>query len=61
VFFPGNFWLLALPFSICVGVGGGVWAWIYERSGSLYAPWLSHALIDGSIMGVGYVMLMEKW
>jgi len=61
VFFPGNFWLLALPFSVCVGVGGGVWAWIYERSGSLYAPWLSHCLIDGAIMGIGYAMLMRFW
>lgn len=61
VFFPGHFWLLALPFSVCVGIGGGVWAWIYERSDSLYAPWLSHCLIDGAIMGIGYVMLMRYW
>jgi uncharacterized protein len=61
VFFPGHFWQLALPFSVCVGVGGGVWAWIYERSGSLYAPWLSHCLIDAAIMGIGYGMLMRYW
>jgi membrane protease YdiL (CAAX protease family) len=61
VFFPENFWLLALPFSICVGVGGGVWAWIYERSGSLVAAWLSHCLIDAAIMGIGYVMLIQYW
>jgi membrane protease YdiL (CAAX protease family) len=61
VFFPDNFWLLAMPFSLGVAIGGGVWAWIYERSGSLYAPWLSHALIDGAIMAIGYVMLESKW
>jgi len=61
VYFPGNFWTLAMPFSICVAIGGGVWAWIYERSGSLYAPWLSHALIDAAIMGVGYVMLADRY
>ena len=61
VYFPGNFWTLAMPFSLCVAIGGGVWAWIYERSGSLYAPWLSHALIDAAIMGVGYVMLERYW
>jgi membrane protease YdiL (CAAX protease family) len=57
VFFPGRFWLLAVPFSICVGVGGAVWAWLYHRSGSLYAAWLSHALIDAAILLVGYDMV----
>jgi uncharacterized protein len=61
VFFPGHFWVLALPLAACVGVGGGVWAWLYERCGSLYAPWLSHCLIDAAIMGIGYVMLMRYW
>src|SRR5262245_28291628 len=57
VYFPGRFWTLALPFSICVAVGGGVWAWIYHKSGSLYAAWLSHALIDTAIMLVGFDMI----
>jgi uncharacterized protein len=57
VYFPGRFWTLALPFSICVAVGGGVWAWIYHKSGSLYAAWLSHALVDTAIMLVGFDMI----
>jgi membrane protease YdiL (CAAX protease family) len=57
VYFPEQFWTLAMPFSICVGIGGGVWAWIYHRSGSLYAAWLSHALIDAAILLVGYDMV----
>ena len=61
VYFPGYFWTLAMPFSLCVAFGGGVWAWIYQRSGTLYAPWLSHALIDAAIMGVGYWMLWDYW
>ena len=61
VYFPSNFWSLALPFSVCVGVGGGVWAWIYARSGSLYAPWVSHCLIDSAIMFIGYLMLRQYW
>ena len=61
VYFHGNFWTLALPFSVCVAVGGGVWAWLYARSESLYAPWVSHCLIDAAIMGVGYVMLERYW
>jgi CAAX protease family protein len=60
VYFPGHFWTLAMPFSICVAIGGGFWAWLYARSGSLYGPWLSHCLIDSAIMGVGYVMLADR-
>jgi membrane protease YdiL (CAAX protease family) len=57
VYFPQSFWLLAVPFALCVGVGGGVWAWIYHRAGSLYAPWISHALIDTAILLIGFDML----
>ncbi len=61
VYFPSNFWTLALPLSFCVAFGGGVWAWIYARSGTLYAPWASHTLIDAAIFGLGYVMLERYW
>jgi membrane protease YdiL (CAAX protease family) len=32
-----------------VGVAGGLWAWLYQRHGSLYGPWLSHLLADAAI------------
>lgn len=41
-------------FSFGVMVGGAFWAWLYNRSGSLWGPWLSHALIDAAIFVVGY-------
>lgn len=56
-YLPGRFWIAALPFSLCVAVGGVVWAWLYHRTGSIYAPWLSHLLVDAAIMIVGYDML----
>lgn len=40
--------------SLAVAVGGAVWAWIYEHSGTLLGPWLSHALIDAGIFLVGF-------
>jgi len=43
--------------SLAVAVGGGVWAWIYHRSNSLYGPWLSHLCIDAAIFLVGYQMV----
>jgi uncharacterized protein len=54
VYLPGHFWTLAVPLSLCVAVGGAFWAWLYHASGSLYAPWLSHLLIDAGIFAVGF-------
>jgi membrane protease YdiL (CAAX protease family) len=43
-----------IVFSLCIAVGGAVWATIYHRKGSLLGPWLSHLLIDTAILIVGY-------
>jgi membrane protease YdiL (CAAX protease family) len=56
-YFPGRFLTVALPFSLCVAVGGAVWAWLYHRTGSLYAAWVSHAVIDVAIFAIGFEML----
>ncbi len=59
VYFPGaaEFLTVVLPFSLCVAVGGAVWAWLYDRAQSLYAPWLSHLIVDVAIMVVGYDLM----
>lgn len=41
-------------FSLSVAAGGAFWAWLYERSGSLIGPWLSHLVVDAAIFLVGY-------
>jgi membrane protease YdiL (CAAX protease family) len=61
VYLPGQFWTLAVPFSLCVAGGGIVWAWLYARTGSLYAPWVSHMLVDAALMVVGYEMVVRYW
>jgi uncharacterized protein len=60
VFFPGRFWTAAVPMSLCVAVGGAVWAGVYQRSGSLAGPWLSHLIVDAAIMAVGYDLLFPS-
>jgi membrane protease YdiL (CAAX protease family) len=59
-FFPGRFWTLVAPLSMCIAVGGMVWAWLYGRTGSIYAPWLSHLLIDLAIFTAGYDLLFVR-
>jgi membrane protease YdiL (CAAX protease family) len=48
-----------LPASLGVAVGGAVWAALYQRAGSLAAPWLSHALVDAALFVVGWDMLRQ--
>ena len=55
-FFGWFSWATVL-FSLAVGGGGMVWAWMYHRTGSLYGPWLSHLLVDAAIFVVGYDMV----
>jgi membrane protease YdiL (CAAX protease family) len=45
--------------SLGVGVGGVVWAWMYDRSDRLFPVWLSHALVDAAIFYVGYRFLFQ--
>ena len=55
-FFGWFSWATVL-FSLAVGGGGMVWAWMYHRTGSLWGPWLSHLLVDAAIFAVGYDMV----
>jgi len=45
---------LTYLFSLCVAVGGALWAGLYQRTGSLLGPWLSHMCVDAAIFVVGY-------
>lgn len=54
VYFPENIGLAVVPFSLCVAIGGAVWAWLYQRTGSLYTPWVSHLIVDAALFVVGY-------
>jgi membrane protease YdiL (CAAX protease family) len=50
---------LAWLFSAAVAVGGVFWAWLYDKTGSLYGPWLSHLLIDAGIFWIGYDLVRD--
>jgi membrane protease YdiL (CAAX protease family) len=57
VYLPGRFLSLGVPFSLAIAVGGAAWALLYDRSGSIYSPWLSHLLIDAAIFVIGWDLL----
>jgi membrane protease YdiL (CAAX protease family) len=60
VYFPQHFFTAALPFALCVAVGGAVWAWLYQRTGTIYSAWISHLLVDAAILAVGYRMVFAS-
>lgn len=56
-YLPGRFWSVAVPLNLGIAAGGVVWAWLYERTGSILSPWISHGIVDAAIMWVGYRMI----
>lgn len=52
--FLGAYGVYTWFFSICVAIGGALWAWLYHFTRSLYAPWLSHFMVDAGLMWIGY-------
>lgn len=56
VYLPGQL-PAVLVFALGIAIGGMVWAWVYERAGTLYAAWLSHVLVDGAIFVIGWDLL----
>jgi uncharacterized protein len=60
VYMPGRFWNGAVPFSLGIALGGVFWCWLYQRTHSLYAPWLSHLLIDAAIFAIGWDLLQRS-
>jgi membrane protease YdiL (CAAX protease family) len=57
VFLPGRFLQAVVPFSLAIAAGGAVWAWLYDRAGTLYPSWLSHLLVDAAILVIGWDLL----
>ena len=58
-FFQGQLWV-GLLLSSAVTVGGVFWAWLYDRTGSLLGPWMSHLMIDAGIFWVGYELIGDS-
>jgi uncharacterized protein len=55
-YFGGLTWMTVL-FSAAVAIGGAFWAWLYERSGSLYGSWVSHLIVDAGIFLLGFELV----
>lgn len=45
--------------STCIAIGGVFWAWQYENTDRLMAPWLSHMIVDAGIFSLGYLIVQS--
>jgi membrane protease YdiL (CAAX protease family) len=45
--------------SAAVAIGGAIWAWLYQRTGSLVGSWICHVMVDVGIMAVGYDLVFR--
>jgi membrane protease YdiL (CAAX protease family) len=51
-------WIVALG-SAGVFLGGVVWSWLYLRYRSIWPPFVSHAMVDVAILGIGYWIVFQ--
>jgi membrane protease YdiL (CAAX protease family) len=58
-YWPDQVLTAVVPASLAVAVGGAVWALLYNRAGSLLAPWVSHALVDAAVFAIGWDMMQQ--
>lgn len=50
-------WEVTVLGSAGVFVGGLVWSWMYSRFRSIWPGWLSHAIVDVAVFGIGWMIL----
>ena len=50
-------WRVTLIGSLGVFVGGAVWSALYLRYRSIWVPYISHAIVDIAVFGIGAVLL----
>ncbi|MCS7166775.1 MAG: CPBP family intramembrane glutamic endopeptidase [Gemmatales bacterium] len=62
VYIPGTyFWTSGMLFSLGIMVGGMIWSLVYRYTGNIYSAWVSHVLVDGALMYIGYDLTRSYW
>lgn len=52
--------LFTYQVSLCIAVGGAFWAWLFQKTHSLYPVWLSHGIVDAGIFLMGFLMVQDQ-
>ncbi len=46
-------------YGLTVGVAGAIWSWLMVRHQSLIGAWVSHIIVDITLMSVGYYLIFH--
>ncbi len=46
-------------FGFSVGIGGAIWSWLMVRHRSIVGAWVSHIIVDITLMSVGYWLIFH--
>ncbi|AQQ70402.1 CAAX amino terminal protease self- immunity [Limihaloglobus sulfuriphilus] len=50
-------WFVTLAAAAGIFIGGGVWSWLYLRYKSVWPGYVSHAIVDLAVFGVGWHLI----
>ncbi|MDA0577103.1 MAG: CPBP family intramembrane metalloprotease [Verrucomicrobia bacterium] len=50
-------WPTTLLCGLGIFIGGAVWSWCYIRYRSIWPGYVSHAIVDVAVFGIGYVLI----
>lgn len=53
-------WPVVILASMGIFVGGAVWSWCYLKYKSIWPGYLSHAIVDIAVFGLGYVLIFHS-
>jgi uncharacterized protein len=50
-------WFVTLAAAAGIFIGGGVWSWLYLRYRSVWPGYVSHAIVDLAVFGIGWHLI----
>lgn len=50
-------WPVTLFAAFGIALGGALWSWMFLRYKTIWPGWLSHALVDIAVFGIGYQLI----
>lgn len=50
-------WTVTIMCALCILFAGALWSWMFLRYKTIWPGWLSHALVDIAVFGIGYVLI----
>ncbi|MCF7955716.1 MAG: CPBP family intramembrane metalloprotease [Phycisphaerae bacterium] len=52
-------WPVTLLASMGIFIGGATWSWCYLKYKSVWPGYVSHAIVDAAVFGIGYILIFQ--